>query len=139
MGNFRASLGCSAFFVLLSTRNMLSSPNLHDSDGRRHCPTPPPNCTHQHAHAPHKLKGSAEFYTAGGHADPQDASIFAYAFAEHCNNLTDGGFCATVGPQQGGAEGALLRLEAYLDTVSGTRPSAGLVHPRAMLFTTGSA
>jgi len=88
---------------------------------------------------PEALTGSAEFYTAGGHADPQDASIFAYAFAEHCNNLTDGGFCATVGPQQGGAEGALLRLEAYLDTVSGTRPSAGLVHPRAMLFTTGSA
>jgi hypothetical protein len=87
---------------------------------------------------PEALKGSAEFYTAGGHPDPQDASLFAYAFAEHCNELTDGGFCATVEPQQGGAEGALLRLEAYLDTVSGTRPSAGLVHPRAMLFTSGS-
>ena len=33
-----------------------------------------------------------------------------------------------------GAAGALLRLEAYLDTVSGTRPSQGLLHPLALVF-----
>ena len=49
--------------------------------------------------------------------------------------LVNVAYDAKVPPQQGGDAGALLRLEAYLDTVSGTQPSAGLLHPMAFVFT----
>ena len=82
------------------------------------------------------MHGSAEFYL-GATATPPDAGLFAFAFAANCTEtaVNLGAYCADVGPQEGNATGALLRLEAYLDDVSGTRPSAGLVHPIALLFT----
>ena len=83
---------------------------------------------------PAGLQGSAEFYL-GTAATPPDAGLFAFAFGENCTAALFGSFCANVAPQVGGDAGALLRLEAYLDTVSGTRPSAGLVHPLALVFT----
>ena len=83
---------------------------------------------------PEGLEGSAQFYL-GAEATPPDAGLFAFAFAEKCTLALLGSFCAKVPPQQGAAAGALLRLEAYLDTQSATRPSAGLLHPLALVFT----
>ena len=83
---------------------------------------------------PEGLQGSAEFYL-GSEATKGDAGLFAYAFAEKCTAGITGRFCSTIKPQRGGATGPLLRLEAYLDDVSGTRPSTGLVHPVALVFT----
>jgi hypothetical protein len=87
---------------------------------------------------PEGLEGSAEFYL-GSKAIPADAGLFAYAFAETCLPQLTGGFCAIVKRQEGGAAGALLRLEAYLDNQSGTRPSMGLLHPVALVFTAANA
>ena len=86
---------------------------------------------------PEGLEGSAEFFL-GSAATPPDAGLFAFAFAESCSGpraAAFGPYCAPVTPQQAGAAGALLRLEAYLDDVSGTRPSYGLLHPLALVFT----
>ena len=83
---------------------------------------------------PGDLAGSAEFYL-GGAATPADGGLFAYAFAEDCATGATGSFCKAVESQTGGEAGALLRLEAYLDNESGTRPSPGLVHPVALVFT----
>lgn len=81
---------------------------------------------------PEGLHGSAEFIL-GASATPADAGLFAFAFAQRCTApWTE--FCAVVPAQSGGKAGALLRLEAYLDNESGTRPSAGLVHPTALVF-----
>merc|ERR1712216_964165 len=82
---------------------------------------------------PDSLEGSAEFYL-GNRATAEDAGLFAFSFAEKCIAQLFGSFCAPVEPQQGGKQGALLRLEAYLDNLSGTRPSADLVHPVALIF-----
>lgn len=82
---------------------------------------------------PEGLKGSAEHYL-GSAATPADAGLFAYAFSAKCAASATGGFCSTIAPQQAGAAGPLLRLEAYLDTKSGTRPSMELVHPLALVF-----
>ena len=82
---------------------------------------------------PEGLEGSADFYL-GATAKPADAGLFAHAFAERCSVALFGPYCSKVDPQQGGAAGALLRLEAYLDNLSGTRPSFGLVHPVALVF-----
>jgi len=82
---------------------------------------------------PEALEGSAQEYL-GGDAEPSDSGLFAYAFAEKCPKAA-GSFCATVEPQRGGGMGSLMRLEAYLDNESGTRPSMGLVQPVALVFT----
>ena len=74
-------------------------------------------------------------WVLGPGARHPEGRLFAYAFAENCTTAATGHFCATVEPQTGGAAGTLLRLEAYLDTVSGTRPSMGLVHPVGLVFT----
>lgn len=83
---------------------------------------------------PEGLEGSAQFYL-GESAKPEDGALFAYAFAQNCSTRLTGSFCSTVSRQRGGSAGTLLRLEAYLDNDSGTRPSTGLVHPVALLFT----
>jgi hypothetical protein len=83
---------------------------------------------------PEGLRGSAEFFL-GSVATKDDAGLFAYAFAEQCTAVLTGEFCSIVGRQHAGAAGPLLRVEAYLDEKSGTRPSMGLVHPVALLFT----
>lgn len=84
---------------------------------------------------PEGMEGSAQFYL-GPAATPADAGLFAFAFTESCADQTLlGRFCAVVDQPKGGAAGALLRLEAYLDNESGTRPSLGLVHPLALVFT----
>lgn len=83
---------------------------------------------------PEDMEGSAQFYL-GSASKATDAGLFAFAFAERCLVALSGPYCATVAPQKGNNTGALLRLEAYLDNQSGTRPSMGLVHPVALGFT----
>jgi hypothetical protein len=83
---------------------------------------------------PEDLAGSAEFFLKNA-SQPEDAGMFAFAFAEACDRNLTSSFCARVPAAAGGQEGVLLRFEAYLDADSATRPSPGLVHPLALLFT----
>ena len=83
---------------------------------------------------PPEMVGSAKFYM-GASAQPEDAHLFAFAFAANeCDAQVHGRFCKHVDPQIAGAEGIMIRLEAYLDKVSGTRPSEGLVQPLGLVF-----
>lgn len=82
---------------------------------------------------PEGMEGSAEFFL-GTDSTPPDANLFARAFAVRCPSVL-GTFCTEVPLQTGGGVGELLRLEAYLDPQSGTRPSVSVLHPTATLFT----
>ena len=81
---------------------------------------------------PEGMEGSAEYFL-GSTATPPDAGLFVAAFAQHCP-ATLGKYCTEVPPQSGGGPGELLRLEAYLDPPSGTRPSPAGPHPTAAPF-----